>query len=101
MFRCFFFFSSRRRHTRYWRDWSSDVCSSDLHHRRGCCRASSPAAMVPAANNGPAVRKPCMHDPAAELRQIASDYKAALEKVAQEQEGLALHLAMLADELEG
>src|SRR5947209_18612841 len=25
----FFFFSSRRRHTRYWRDWSSDVCSSD------------------------------------------------------------------------
>src|SRR3712207_2463660 len=28
--RDFFFFSSRRRHTRYWRDWSSDVCSSDL-----------------------------------------------------------------------
>src|SRR5882757_755062 len=25
-----FFFSSRRRHTSYWRDWSSDVCSSDL-----------------------------------------------------------------------
>src|SRR3712207_8369993 len=31
-FICFFFFSSRRRHTRYWRDWSSDVCSSDLVH---------------------------------------------------------------------
>src|SRR3712207_9383189 len=28
-----FFFSSRRRHTRYWRDWSSDVCSSDLTFR--------------------------------------------------------------------
>src|SRR5215203_1480833 len=28
-----FFFSSRRRHTRYWRDWSSDVCSSDLAER--------------------------------------------------------------------
>src|SRR3712207_5549414 len=28
-----FFFSSRRRHTRYWRDWSSDVCSSDLEER--------------------------------------------------------------------
>src|SRR5947209_20549724 len=28
--RAMFFFSSRRRHTRYWRDWSSDVCSSDL-----------------------------------------------------------------------
>src|SRR5215217_9212547 len=26
----FFFFARRRRHTRYWRDWSSDVCSSDL-----------------------------------------------------------------------
>src|SRR5256884_2543578 len=29
--RVFFFFSSRRRHTRCSRDWSSDVCSSDLH----------------------------------------------------------------------
>src|SRR5207245_5410457 len=27
---CVFFFSSRRRHTRCYRDWSSDVCSSDL-----------------------------------------------------------------------
>src|SRR5690606_39762419 len=27
---CTFFFSSRRRHTRFSRDWSSDVCSSDL-----------------------------------------------------------------------
>src|SRR5574340_1686051 len=27
---CFFFFSSRRRHTRSFGDWSSDVCSSDL-----------------------------------------------------------------------
>src|SRR3712207_1760686 len=26
----FFFLSSRGRHTRYWREWSSDVCSSDL-----------------------------------------------------------------------
>src|SRR5437762_6744451 len=34
----FFFFSSRRRHTRYIGDWSSDVCSSDLlaaEHRTG------------------------------------------------------------------
>ena len=28
----FFFFSSRRRHTRLQGDWSSDVCSSDLNH---------------------------------------------------------------------
>src|SRR5947209_16248829 len=33
------FFSGRRRHTRYWRDWSSDVCSSDL-----AVRASATAA---------------------------------------------------------
>src|SRR5438067_3808421 len=30
VFYFFFFFSSRRRHTRSKRDWSSDVCSSDL-----------------------------------------------------------------------
>src|SRR6266478_8087830 len=30
---CFFFFSSRRRHTRFDCDWSSDVCSSDLGQR--------------------------------------------------------------------
>src|SRR5258706_11626629 len=29
-YRSFFFFSSRRRHTRLVSDWSSDVCSSDL-----------------------------------------------------------------------
>src|SRR2546421_2820251 len=32
---CFFFFSSRRRHTRSDRDWSSDVCSSDLANAAG------------------------------------------------------------------
>src|SRR2546427_8286075 len=31
--RVFFFFSSRRRHTRFDCDWSSDVCSSDLRPR--------------------------------------------------------------------
>ena len=30
----FFFFSSRRRHTRFTSDWSSDVCSSDLVESR-------------------------------------------------------------------
>src|SRR5205809_1504961 len=32
LFFLFFFFSSRRRHTRCSRDWSSDVCSSDLEY---------------------------------------------------------------------
>src|SRR3712207_2000958 len=35
-----FFFSSRRRHTRYWRDWSSDVCSSDLINGDICVQES-------------------------------------------------------------
>src|SRR6266508_4975366 len=38
-FRNVFFFSSRRRHTRWPRDWSSDVCSSDL--RRFAARAEA------------------------------------------------------------
>src|SRR5690606_29821865 len=36
--------SSRRRHTRFSRDWSSDVCSSDL---RSCFRARSPSSDDP------------------------------------------------------
>src|SRR6266446_4691129 len=36
----FFFFSSRRRHTRLQGDWSSDVCSSDLGRRRSFRRLS-------------------------------------------------------------
>src|SRR5436309_13340533 len=39
-----FFFSSRRRHTRFSRDWSSDVCSSDLS-----CRMENAAAAIEAA----------------------------------------------------
>src|ERR1041385_9457815 len=35
VFFVFFFFSSRRRHTRCSRDWSSDVCSSDLSSSSG------------------------------------------------------------------
>src|SRR2546422_2375056 len=35
LFFLFFFFSSRRRHTRCSRDWSSDVCSSDLFGLKG------------------------------------------------------------------
>src|SRR2546422_9108038 len=45
IYKLFFFFSSRRRHTRCSRDWSSDVCSSDLEQiessRRACERAEA------------------------------------------------------------
>src|SRR5207248_8714056 len=37
-----FFFSSRRRHTRSYGDWSSDVCSSDLVSRRFDVELSQP-----------------------------------------------------------
>src|SRR3989442_7778425 len=44
----FFFFSSRRRHTRCGRDWSSDVCSSDLRYRLvKIQREVAPAAAPP------------------------------------------------------
>src|SRR5690625_7985522 len=47
-----FFFSSRRRHTRWPRDWSSDVCSSDLgrHVTQHC-------ATVPANHGGADARR--------------------------------------------
>src|SRR3712207_7028011 len=41
------FFSSRRRHTRYWRDWSSDVCSSDLVTDVGGGPLRAPLAVEP------------------------------------------------------
>src|SRR5207253_8607948 len=41
----FFFFSSRRRHTRWPRDWSSDVCSSDLAPSRLLGPAGSAQAL--------------------------------------------------------
>src|SRR5437879_7357022 len=40
MFCAGFFFSSRRRHTRYIGDWSSDVCSSDLRAGDGAVRGT-------------------------------------------------------------
>src|SRR5947209_13691633 len=44
--RSIFFFSSRRRHTRYWRDWSSDVCSSDLIARGEKVLACAPSNLA-------------------------------------------------------
>src|SRR5690606_39841722 len=45
-----FFFSSRRRHTRFSRDWSSDVCSSDL--QAVVLAAFLPVLSCLAGNNG-------------------------------------------------
>src|SRR6266511_1058110 len=67
----FFFFSSRRRHTRFSRDWSSDVCSSDLPGdtvrarvtkvKRNHGEAIATEVLVPSAKR---VEAPCAHYPA-------------------------------------
>src|SRR2546421_5804846 len=54
----FFFFSSRRRHTRSDRDWSSDVCSSDLTRANGA-PVSAAGKRRPRAD---AVRRPQSSD---------------------------------------
>src|SRR5207237_7930500 len=45
----FFFFSSRRRHTRFKCDWSSDVCSSDLN---AAARVGARTAMAVGGGKG-------------------------------------------------
>src|SRR5882762_7275755 len=52
--RVYFFFSSRRRHTRFKCDWSSDVCSSDLPSGRWQALVSEAgfAAAPPARHRG-------------------------------------------------
>src|SRR5437867_12464426 len=48
-----FFFSSRRRHTRSYGDWSSDVCSSDLRRTAGL-PGSRPGSRKPCSSTPPA-----------------------------------------------
>src|SRR5439155_11649370 len=61
-----FFFSSRRRHTRWPRDWSSDVCSSDLGTTPRA--PASGSARAPAASAG----RPTGSSPAAARRGRAT-----------------------------
>src|SRR2546427_13202274 len=51
-FFCFFFFSSRRRHTRFDCDWSSDVCSSDLLPGPRKARSTAPRKTSISSSNG-------------------------------------------------
>src|SRR3712207_7293386 len=84
----FFFFSSRRRHTRYWRDWSSDVCSSDLggaedqrvqrpEERRpgaqGDQRVHGRRAMPQVGPRGAVERQPAPHDDRSEERRVGKE----------------------------
>src|SRR5215203_6584972 len=69
----FFFFSSRRRHTRYWRDWSSDVCSSDLE-REPLRGAMTRVVKDKGVRSSPASRteKPCPRCRKNGMRKIAT-----------------------------
>src|SRR2546422_7315117 len=70
----FFFFSSRRRHTRCSRDWSSDVCSSDLTpHLAAARRLRAIELPQDAAFDLPALRR--AHELPA-VRRHAMDAKA-------------------------
>src|SRR3712207_9490396 len=77
----FFFFSSRRRHTRYWRDWSSDVCSSDLRtwaeHALGIARALPGSALELAS---PVLDRLRMVKTPAEVEELAAA-GAAIDRV--------------------
>src|SRR3712207_7185614 len=66
-----FFFSSRRRHTRYWRDWSSDVCSSDLRELR-LALGEQPAVAGPAGLEQPLPLRIAEEDHLAQVRAVAA-----------------------------
>src|SRR5271165_923264 len=63
----FFFFSSRRRHTRFSRDWSSDVCSSDLNPGG---ETDAPAATGDGTDQRGGMSKPARLDPVAFWKQF-------------------------------
>src|SRR2546422_10214375 len=81
----YFFFSSRRRHTRCSRDWSSDVCSSDLREaRKSRCR-------VGAAEGGAPMKTPLDVSLAPMIQPIAAP-AAELDRLGDEIAELSAHL---------
>src|SRR6266536_2571714 len=67
----FFFFSSRRRHTRSTRDWSSDVCSSDLRgNLTGRTRAAQRQRVHAPPCHGGQVPRPLALPPPADLTRV-------------------------------
>src|SRR5574340_1172389 len=99
--RSFFFFSSRRRHTRSFGDWSSDVCSSDLGREmmvaalRDPAAASAMAALllitghVGRANNGLIALYPHNNSTGAIDFGLLPDYGLGRVKIADDQRGLS------------
>src|SRR5207249_2265815 len=98
----FFFFSSRRRHTRSKRDWSSDVCSSDLVtlvwglRERPMLLVVAWSALLVASLLGFAVI-PASLSSARPDERAATDRDTALAGERQRLEGLAFGLTTLTD----
>src|SRR5205807_7099481 len=78
----FFFFSSRRRHTRLQGDWSSDVCSSDLLVRlRGALASALYPSHVDVVQRAPSVDRfrplfPRSASPRSEERRVGKECRA-------------------------
>src|SRR3712207_9582392 len=75
----FLFFSSRRRHTRYWRDWSSDVCSSDLSPAGAPRGRARPLRSGPSAPPPVAQRERTSRDGDDGAQRRAGDLKSVVE----------------------
>src|SRR5690349_22128165 len=77
-----FFFSSRRRHTSSLRDWSSDVCSSDLvlvmGHLPGC-RRGRPTSRRGGGRPGRGPRAPTARPPARGRRRRSEEHTSELQ----------------------
>src|SRR5256712_7690791 len=87
----FFFFSSRRRHTRSDRDWSSDVCSSDLGGaaaREAAHTAAQGLATVAAEAQASDIWSREIARSAQEMRALVEEISARLATVAQGTESL-------------
>src|SRR5207245_4485332 len=67
----FFFFSSRRRHTRCYRDWSSDVCSSDLNSEKPNSESFGSAALI-AVGNKPRIKGMWLRSPGWEFDSLSA-----------------------------
>src|SRR2546422_8064967 len=89
----FFFFSSRRRHTRCSRDWSSDVCSSDLvavkeaagigfpmDHFIGNWWSASDADVIPAGEGAKGYKGATFHAPGTGFKVHADLFKFVYDK---------------------
>src|SRR5699024_12857524 len=85
----FFFFSSRRRHTRSKRDWSSDVCSSDLGRIRPRTKGRSCVAGFGHQDEHSQALRPGTRQPRSEERRVGKECRArgatATEKEKEEQ----------------